>query len=336
MANRSFRPWGLLHWVFAHMDSHSWSLLGAIGTEARSLATWSSLQASRALNCHRLLCIDDSPSRFSTDCTKRLTERHSEYRSMGGDLACIEPHQLSEEYHRIVETCNGFLGKANDSVILDVTSLPKRFFFPLLRILLRSDPGTVKNLMVTYAVPDRYTKEHLAENFGDWTQVPLFAGKYTHKHAETLIVGVGFEALGLQERLETSESGRKIQFLLPFPAPAAAFQRSWELLWRLQQHQRHESLRVHRVDVKDVSDAFDRIVSLTDFGRKQSDLAPFGPKPMSVAMCIFATITDSEVFYTQPTVYHPDYSIGVAVREGRPEIYAYCLRLNGRDAFVIK
>ena len=254
---------------------------------------------------------------------------------MGGDPANIENHQLTEQHDPIVQTCNRFLGRATDSVVLDVTSLPKRFFFPLLRMLFRSDRDTIKNLVVTYAVPERYTKEHLAENFGDWTQLPLFAGKYTHKHSETLVVGVGFEALGLQDRLETSESGRRIHFLLPFPAPAAAFQRSWELLWRLQQHQRSDVPRVHRVDVKDIADAFDRIVSLTDSGTKSVDLAPFGPKPISVAMCVYAALTDSEVFYTQPTVYHPDYSTGVSVRDGHPEIYAYCLRLDGRDLFAI-
>ena len=58
-------------------------------------------------------------------------------------------------------------------------------------------------------------------------------------------------------------------------------------------------------------------------------------KPMSVAMCIFAALTDSQVFYTQPTVYHPDYSFDIASRDGHPEIYTYCIRLEGRDLFSV-
>jgi hypothetical protein len=291
--------------------------------------------SSGTLNGYHLLQIQDAPSRFTSECSARLADRQNVFQTQGGDLSRIHGHDLSEAYSEIVEASNSFLAEATDSIILDVTSLPKRFFFPILRLLLQADPSVVRNLMVSYAIPNRYTTDHLAENFGDWTQLPLFAGKYTHQHSELLVVGVGFEALGLEERIETAESGRKIRFLLPFPAPAPAFQRSWNLLSRLQQHQRRESLRVYRVDVKDVCDAFDRIVSLTESGRRRADLAPFGPKPMSVAMCIFATLTDSQAFYTQPTVYHPDYSFDIACRDGQPEIYAYCIRLDGRNLFAV-
>jgi hypothetical protein len=54
---------------------------------------------------------------------------------------------------------------------------------------------------------------------------------------------------------------------------------------------------------------------------------------MSIAMCLYANLTDSPVYYSQPKVYHPEYSIGVQVRDGEAEIYAYCIRLSGRDLY---
>ena len=182
---------------------------------------------------------------------------------------------------------------------------------------------------------ESYTHEALAENFGDWAQLPLFAGRYTDEPIDLLVIGVGFEPLGLVERVETSESGRELRFLMPFPAPVAAFHRSWDLLRRLQEHQPAQTFQVYRVDVRDASDAFDRLVSLTEDGTRRADLAPFGPKPMSLGMCIYAALTDSQVFYTQPTVYHPDYSTDVSIRDGERETYTYCIRINGKDLYQI-
>lgn len=68
---------------------------------------------------------------------------------------------------------------------------------------------------------------------------------------------------------------------------------------------------------------------------KKALLAPYGPKPMSVGMAIYATMTESPVYYTQPKIYHPDYSAGISILNGRPEIYTYCLKLGGRNLFQI-
>lgn len=334
--NQTYRPWGLLNWLLPKLPyKGSWSVLGCIGTEERSLATVKELLSLHNVHAYRLLRIADGVSRHSVTCQARLATRLVELRNSGGDEACVNDHALNEEQWQIIRELDQFQGIANGNIILDVTSLPKRFFFPILRQLLRRSATEVNNLVVTYAIPRGYTNERLAENFAEWSQLPLFSGGYSKDRAAVLVVGVGFEVLGLQERLETSESGRITKFLLPFPAPVAAFQRSWELLRKLQQHHAAETFDVHRVDVKDISDTFDRLCSVTRNGADRVDLAPFGPKPMSVGMCVFATLTDSQVFYTQPTEYHPDYSFGIAERDGHAEIYAYAIRMQGRDLFSL-
>lgn len=330
------RPWGTLNWIVKQLSTIStWSLLGVLGTEHRSLATWRVLKNLGNLGHYSLLNIMDVSSRHSALFRSRDGERKAEFLSEHGQQDRVHQFQITAEHFRIVECLQEFLKHSGEDVIIDITSMPKRFFFPIIRILQNGTFRDLRNLIVTYSIPESYTAENLAENFGDWAHLPLFEGSYSSQKATNLVIGVGFETLGLLERVETSEAGRKISFLLPFPAPIKAFQRSWELLRRLQEHQPPNSYTVHRVDVRDTSDAFDRLLSITNGGSVMVDLAPFGPKPMSLAFCLFASEVNCPVFYTQPTVYHPDYSSGTLMRSGEPEIYAYMLRINGIKQYSI-
>jgi hypothetical protein len=218
--------------------------------------------------------------------------------------------------------------------LLDVSALPKRFFFPFIKLLLR-ETARVRNLVVTYTSPKGHTTEKLAENPDDWDHLPLFSGSYAHSKPEMMIINVGFEGLGLQQQVDYGEAGLPVKLLLPFPASPQAFKRSWELVRRLQKNRLADHFQTYLTDATDVSDAFDRLVSLTDHGRLRAVLAPFGPKPISVSMCIFATLTESQVFYTQPKVYHPNYSYGIGQVAGSPSVWAHCLRLDSREYYQL-
>ena len=240
-----------------------------------------------------------------------------------------------ETHNEILYPVENYISEKQD-VILDVSSMPKRFFFPILKILL-SRPDSVESLVVTYSAPEVYFEGKLAENFDDWDHLPLFgiSKNYGSDMPNLLLVGVGFEAYGLQEQVEHAGTGLPVKLLLPFPAPPEAFQRSWEMVRKLRKYSPDDNFELFRVEAKNVSDAFDRLVDITNNGAQNSVLAPFGPKPISVAMCIYAALTKSEVFYTQPTVYHPDYSSGISMVNGNPEIYAYCIRLDGKNFYEI-
>jgi hypothetical protein len=56
-------------------------------------------------------------------------------------------------------------------------------------------------------------------------------------------------------------------------------------------------------------------------------LAPFGPKPHTLGMALLAMKYDLAMHYTQPRVYHPDYSRGY----GRT--WAYVVKWNGRACY---
>ncbi len=61
--------------------------------------------------------------------------------------------------------------------------------------------------------------------------------------------------------------------------------------------------------------------------------APFGPKTFSVAMCLYAIQKDSAVYYPQPTVYHPDYSIGIKNNEPSEAVNAYWIKQGGINLY---
>ncbi|MEX1026505.1 MAG: hypothetical protein WD049_00645 [Candidatus Paceibacterota bacterium] len=320
------------------MSEPEWSLIGCLGTEERSLAVWEELSKTGKLATHKLLRIIDAPSAgrsvspFTAERNQRLTERQDEFHQKGGDAAVIEKHTLLESHAEIVDSVKSFLAAASPNIVLDVSSLPKRFFFPALKLILLENE--VENLVVTYTFPNSYPRVPLALNHNDWAHLPLFSGDYSTSPPQMMIAAVGFEALGLPEQVEHG-AGLPIRLLLPFPAQPASFHRSWDLVRKLQSHRSAENIRVSRVDSTSVSDCFDSLLTLSNRGQIPVDLAPFGPKPSSVAMCLFAIATGSPVFYTQPTAYHPDYSLGISTTAGIPNIFAYCLRVEGRDLYSL-
>ena len=82
------------------------------------------------------------------------------------------------------------------------------------------------------------------------------------------------------------------------------------------------------------------MTGLTNEGHRHAVLAPFGPKPLSLAMCMYGIDCRRrkwpvEIGYTQPTAYSDEYSTGVALRDGEPVIHAYCLKLDGRNLYEV-
>jgi hypothetical protein len=330
-----YRPWGLLKWVLEKGPSASWNIFGCVGPEARSLGVVGHLRKLGINADAHFLRIESPQSRHSATIKARVTLRENEFATMWGNLGVIKDHFLLEPYAAIVEEAQKFSQKKdkNLDVILDVTSLPKRFFFPILKIFLQAK--SIRNLLVTYTFPFAHAAGKLAENVLEWDHLPLFGGHYNHGKPEMVIVGVGFEAFGLQGEIDQGDSGVPVKLLLPFPCSVQSYKRSFEMIRRLQKHRSQDVFEIYRADSRDISDSFDRLLSLSHNGTKKVVLAPFGPKPISVAMCLFATLTNSPVYYTQPTAYNPDYSTGILTNDGTPEIYAYCVRLNGKDCFTI-
>ncbi len=320
----NYRPWGTLDWLLSKTNSVAWNLIGCVGTEGRSLEVYSRL-AGDNLGSSKLLKIIDEDFEYSQVTRDILEERLQQVANIAGvsELDNVEDHKLLESHDEILSPVEDYiLGKQD--IILDVSSMPKRFFFPILKILFQS--VDVKNLIVTYTVPQLYTNGKLSENLTEWGHLPLFSGD--NKGAKMLVIGVGFDPMGIPQALSPEGDGKQIKFMFPFPAPLPSVKRAWEFVRNIEKRRSREggNLELLRVEAKNPSDTFDRLCSLSTRGQR-IDLAPFGPKAVSVAMCLYATLTESEVFYTQPKRYAPDYSTGVS------EVFAYAIKLDGRSFY---
>lgn len=220
-------------------------------------------------------------------------------------------------------------------LVIDISSLPKLFFFPAIRLLLKQE--SIQDLLVTYTIPMTYHHGSIAERPSEWRALPLF-GPETHPEPkyEVAAIGVGFLPFGLPDLLKSDFLGAKPHLFFPFPASPSTYFKTWEFVRQIEASLPLSSDdQLVRINGLDPSDAFDHICWLTEQNTKKALFAPYGPKPMSLGMAIYATLTGSPVFYTQPRVYHSDYSIGVRCKDGRPEVYAYCLKLGGRNLFQI-
>jgi hypothetical protein len=328
-----YRPWGLLPWLLNHLPPVRWSLLGSIGAEERCLGAWRFLSGANLLERIYLLRIEDPASRFKAETDGRVALRNAGFSAWGGAATDIHLHSLFARTGEIISIGEQFANSGARHVVLDITTLPKRFFFPLVKVLLRS--SIVESLLVTYTMPVRYCDDPLAEDFLEWRALPLFSGSGTIDKPEMLIVNVGYLAMGLPDQIEHGSPRMEVKLLFPFPNSPASYQKTWHFVRTIEHNLRGATTEMKHVHAMDVSDAFDHIVSLTNGGARRALFAPYGPKPISLAMCIYALLTDSPAYYTQPRTYNPDYSVGIMETNGVPTIQAYCLRIDSKDCYSL-
>ena len=127
-------------------------------------------------------------------------------------------------------------------------------------------------------------------------------------------ISIGFEALGLRPLILSlyREDNANLRVLLPFPAPTQTVRRQWNTLREIMEDDpgnlRNDSVAV--VASWDAEQVYQKLVSWSGNGETLS-LAPFGPKPHTLGMALFAIRNDASLWYTQPKVYHPEYSRGI-------------------------
>jgi hypothetical protein len=327
-----YRPWGLLHWTLERAPDVSWSVLGCLSPEERCLATWHTLRELKRLSSSCLIRIESPESRFTKRINQKLSIRISQFLSLGGRETSVQNHGLFARTGEIMEFVNEFLNESGPNIILDITCFPKRFFFPIIKLMLR-ERDLVENLIVAYGIPNSYPTEPLAENFLEWRTLPLFGASDIDHDPEILVINVGHLAMGLPDEIEHIGPDVAVKLIFPFPAGPQSFQKSWNFVRIIEKNLRPYSIELRNVDANDTTDAYEHLLAITDQGKLRTILAPYGPKPISLAMCLFANSTGSPVFYTQPRVYNPDYSLGIREVDGYPEVYGYCIRLKGKDYY---
>lgn len=330
----SFRPWGHLDWVLSNLPEDDFFFVGCVGTENRCISAFAELSKNNRICGQSFVEVIDVKSDYYDEAVARRTKNFNELLSVGMAESDVTSIGLLSNEEEIISWINNFIPKA-DRLIIDISSLPKRFFFPAIKLLIKKT--AIKDLLVTYTVPKSYHSGNIAERPSDWRALPLFGSQeFPDPKYELAIVGVGFLPFGLPDLLKSGFLGAKPHLFFPFPASPSTYFKTWDFVRQIEASlELDTNSQLSRINGMDPSDTFDHICWLTEKNHKKALFAPYGPKPMSLGMAIYATLSDSPVFYTQPRVYHPDYSSGVRYKNSRPEIYMYCLRLDGRNLFSI-
>ena len=175
----------------------------------------------------------------------------------------------------------------------------------------------------------------MAEEPLPWSHLPGFQfTQHPPRDVLNAIVSVGFLPFGLPDLIKNDYSDAKVTLLFPFPPGPPNYQRTWEFIRDIEKSSPlRDPSDIKRIDALDVPGCFKRILELTRSNPENTVLAPYGPKPHSLAMCLFACSYNCEVYYTQPEVYHPSYSTGIATKNNQPVTSGYLVKLNHKNLY---
>ena len=331
-----YQPWGPLEWMLPRLADRRWSMLGVLGTEERCAAALSVIPKHQLQARRFLLVRDPSPSPAEA-FAKRYLEIAALLATHGLLTEEVEEVGLLADIDTIRDRVDALLAVSTPHVIIDITSMPKWWFFPAIRMLMES--AQVETLVATYAAARNYGAR-LSSDPEPLAPLPTFNEPPDRHRNDELIIGIGFAALSLRD-LYVADA-EKIRYLFPFPPGPPNFLRNWEFLRVLEGEIENRSMAEEDrwyVHMFDCPSMFDALCNFTKGGTRTAALAPFGPKPMSLAMCMFALAAAKaarppvHVYYTQPKRYDVDYSRGIAEIDGRPDVKAYCLKLRGTEVY---
>lgn len=337
MINGKLRPWGKPGWLFGmpSIKALDWFLIGCISTQDRCKSVLLHNKVSLSIKKSGFVELKDAPSIFSAQSESRVISNRSDIQQIAPKLDLLQLGLL-EPLLPLQEKVEEWVAESDGNVVLDVSTFPERFCFPIIRWI--TENPAVKNLVITYMLAEQYTRDDLGYDSQDWGQLPTFVngGATTQSSVEHVVVGVGFLPYSLPDWLRKTYAtpNFKISLLMPFPAAPSNVNRAWEFVRRIEKDLNiKDDRQIIRVAAHDLSGAFHRINVITRNGQAPAVFAPYGPKAHSVAMCLHALKNSSEAYFTQPTYYHPEYSTGIYLDDGVPAGYAYAIKLKGVDFY---
>lgn len=319
-------PWGTHAWLLPKIGPRAWGTIACASFEDRCIGSAEIAVNNNARNNFHLIRIDDPPSRFSEELRKLVDANSASITLTLGSAPMLHSSGLmatSPEVDDIVKSIRA------ESVLLDITCLPKRYFlFIVKRLLVRPD---LRDLVVLYTRPKKYREGPLSENANPLAPLPGFSRTILLPASPTVVIGVGYVSFDIND-LVVQTKGLRLKALFPFPPGSPAARRNWRLLKKLVPDS-DKKLEIQRVHALDAFGALDYLKIVREEADGWIDMVPLGPKPHALAMGLAAIDSEgSQIIYAQPKTYRPDYSSGIRrLPDGSPETYAYCLRRNGID-----
>ncbi|MCF7701505.1 hypothetical protein GLR48_19745 [Loktanella sp. M215] len=225
-----------------------------------------------------------------------------------------------------------------ENLIIDITSMPQKVLFFLCKLCLKL-PLQTKNIIFTYTEPEKYDQNALVENHEAWDALPSFRLSRDSVQDRKVVIAIGYDPMGLPEQVNSSDFNEgTVSFLFPFPSHPDRVSRNWKFIRRIFPNSETRKLDIKRVDGLNIPEVYDELCGIGGYGTIALSLAPYGPKPVSLAMALYAcrysvSPMQTGVFYNQPLDKNPDYSIGIRFSGGIPAINCYCVRLNGINLY---
>ena len=334
-----FRPWGHVDWLRDRLSARPWSFLACCGSEPRSIALANYLDRNR-LRDVEIVAIHDLDPLDPAAHKERLLLNRDSLEGRGYQPDEIRDVELLAGLDDIRGPVDRLTANGSTRVIIDITSLPKLWFFPIIQAVLEDDQ--FEDVIVTYTSATDYS-DKLSENLGPLRVLPGFFTEDGRTQHESIIVGIGFEPLGLVSLLKDQVSN-KIRLIFPFPPDPPVQRRNWMFVKQIEDLTKNRRIdppdRVH-IDMYDCPQVFDALCDMTNNGHQTSAIAPYGPKTVSLAMCLFALAVAAAgrprvpVYYAQPRRYALDYTSGIRMRGNAPDVSGYCLRLAGRNLYTL-
>ncbi|WP_138436733.1 hypothetical protein [Marinobacter shengliensis] len=316
------RPWGELDWLMQQFGHQQWTAILSSSFEIRCTA--SSIYTLKKFNFadYHLINITPHNHEYTEECT-RLIKKNVKIIKDGVPITS----ELQLDADQDLVKLNNFiqeLEKNSASILIDISTMPKRVFMFLTKRLLSFKE--IKDIVVCYAKADSYKEGRLTEDAQPVSALPGFSRIDDTTSSSSVIVGVGYMSYDIGSLLEDSRNG-SLKILFPFPPGSPSYRRNWGLLKQLLPTipPKTEIRRIHAMDLFAV---YDWILDVSGDSENSIDMLPLGPKPHSLAMGLAHSRLGekSEVLYSQPKIYRPDYSSGIKKNKlGAPDITAYCL-----------
>ena len=174
MINGKLRPWGQPSWLFRMptLNAKKWFLLGCVSTQDRCKAVLLHHQRSLDISGCGFVEIIDSPSNFLNNSLKKISANRLDIGALSPGNCEFVSIGLLDPLLVIKSKVKSWVAGSNGNIVLDVSTFPERFCFPIIRWL--SEDVYVKNLVITYMLPEKYTDEDLGYDSQDWGQLPTF------------------------------------------------------------------------------------------------------------------------------------------------------------------
>lgn len=327
-------PWGNLDWMnsmISKSKNSTIAILGCLSFEDRCMEAVKRIHLSGSFAAKpHFLEVHDPLDAFPnhSDKSRRLIKRNLKSLKSNGINPIIEKCNLLATEDQLLDLLNNWDDRHSaDIVILDISSFPKRYFCFLLKQLLQDNK--IERLILIYTETGQrgYPLDHLCEDPMPRDHLPGFSASIP-PYGGWLVVAIGFETLNISSIVhDYRDPNSKVKFLHSFPPSLHVNRRQWSSLLEIESAGSLPNVATEDIEVVSLWDSeqvYRRLVKWQNecissrclSGNRDVNsnsclaLAPFGSKPHTLGMALFAIKNRCGMYYTQPKSYNPSYSSG--------------------------